>query len=199
MFSEKIKWIAGLLVVFFLVLATNLVDRSNFNRIKNSVISIYKDRLVAKGIIFDMNALVNQKQVALLKGDTTFFKSDVNNVNEKINTLYTAFCKTKITREENLILNNFSKKFEQLEKLELANKQTEEEYLNVLIETKKRLSSLGQVQLDEGKREWLSINRNINSIEFFTQLEVIFLIITGILVQIIILYRPKSIKDEFEE
>ena len=199
MFSEKIKWIAGLLVVFFLVLATNLVDRSNFNRIKNSVISIYKDRLVAKGIIFDMNALVNQKQVALLKGDTTFFKSDVNNVNEKINTLYTAFCKTKITREENLILNNFNKKFEQLEKLELANKQTEEEYLNVLIETKKRLSGLGQVQLDEGKREWLSINRNINSIEFFTQLEVIFLIITGILVQIIILYRPKSIKDEFEE
>ncbi len=199
MFSEKIKWIAGLLVVFFLVLATNLVDRSNFNRIKNSVISIYEDRLVAKGIIFDMNALVNQKQVALLKGDTTFFKSDVNNVNEKINTLYTAFCKTKITREENLILNNFNKKFEQLEKLELANKQTEEEYLNVLIETKKRLSSLGQVQLDEGKREWLSINRNINSIEFFTQLEVIFLIITGILVQIIILYRPKSIKDEFEE
>ncbi len=199
MFSEKIKWIAGLLVVFFLVLATNLVDRSNFNRIKNSVISIYEDRLVAKGIIFDMNALINQKQVALLKGDTTFFKSDVNNVNEKINTLYTAFCKTKITREENLILNNFNKKFEQLEKLELANKQTEEEYLNVLIETKKRLSSLGQVQLDEGKREWLSINRNINSIEFFTQLEVIFLIITGILVQIIILYRPKSIKDEFEE
>lgn len=40
---------------FFLVLATNLVDRSNFNRIKNSVISIYEDRLVAKGIIFDMN------------------------------------------------------------------------------------------------------------------------------------------------
>jgi hypothetical protein len=58
---------------FFLVLATNLVDRSNFNRIKNSVISIYEDRLVAKGIIFDMNALVNQKQVALLKGDTIFF------------------------------------------------------------------------------------------------------------------------------
>lgn len=199
MFPEKLKWIAGLLVVFFLVLATNLVDRRNFNRIKNSVVSIYEDRLVAKGIIFDMNALVNQKQVALLKSDTSFFTAKVHVVNEKINNLYTAFCKTKVTKEENLILNNFHNKFEQLEQLERANKQSEVVYLNTLIETKERLSSLGQVQLDEGKREWLSINRNINSIEFFTQLEVIFLIITGILVQIIILYKPKGIKEELEE
>lgn len=199
MFPEKIKWIAGLLVVFFLVLATNLVDRSNFNRIKNSVVSIYEDRLVAKGIIFDMNALVNQKQVALLKSDTTFFSSKIHGVNEKINTLYAAFCKTKVTKEEKLILNNFHTKFEELEELERSNQQYDVSYLNTLIETKKRLSRLGQVQLDEGKREWLSINRNINSIDFFTQLEVIFLIITGILVQIIILYKPKSIEKELEE
>lgn len=189
--SNKLKWIAGLLLIFFMVLATNLVDRRNFERIKNSVVSIYEDRLVAKGIIFEMNALVNKKQIALLQKDSTFFAKDVTINNRKIHALYKVFCETNITREEKVMLDNFNHKFERLKELEEVSNYGDVKYINTLIEAKSKLSDLAQVQLDEGKREWLSINRNINNIEFFTQLEVVFLIITGIMVQIIILYKPK--------
>jgi len=52
-FFNKIKWTLGILMVFVLIVTTNLIDRNNFVRVKDSVVSIYEDRLVAKNLILE--------------------------------------------------------------------------------------------------------------------------------------------------
>lgn len=63
----KIKWVLGIVLVFLLVLTTNLVDRQNFLVVKESMEAIYADRLVAQDIIFDLSKLIWEKEAAYLK------------------------------------------------------------------------------------------------------------------------------------
>jgi len=53
-FYNKVKWVLGILIVFILILATNLIDRNNFIRVKDSVVTIYEDRLIASDLVFEM-------------------------------------------------------------------------------------------------------------------------------------------------
>ena len=66
-FFTKIKWVLSVLLVFFLILATNLIDKDNFRRVKNSIVTIYEDRLVANDLIFELSQLVHQKELAAAK------------------------------------------------------------------------------------------------------------------------------------
>lgn len=70
---NKIKWVLGIFMVFILILATNLIDRNNFIRVKDSVVTIYEDRLIASDLVFDMFKLVKKMEVALKLSDTLFF------------------------------------------------------------------------------------------------------------------------------
>ena len=70
---EKVKWVLGILLIFVVVLTTNLVDRGNFNRIKNSVVTIYEDRIVANDLIFEISTLVHEKELAFRTSDSDFF------------------------------------------------------------------------------------------------------------------------------
>lgn len=60
---NKIKWVLGIFMVFFLIVATNLIDRDNFIRVNNSVQTIYEDRLVAQGLIFEFSTLIQEKEI----------------------------------------------------------------------------------------------------------------------------------------
>lgn len=71
-FFNKIKWVLSILMVFVLIVTTNLIDRNNFIRVKDSVVTIYEDRLIAKDLIFEMSKAVQEKEVAVAASDTTF-------------------------------------------------------------------------------------------------------------------------------
>ena len=60
-FFNKIKWILGILIVFVLIITTNLIDRNNFVRVRDSVVTIYEDRLIVKGIIYDISKTIQEK------------------------------------------------------------------------------------------------------------------------------------------
>ena len=61
-FYNKLKWILGILMVFVLIIATNLIDKNNFVRVRDSVVTIYEDRLVANDLIFEMLKSVQEKE-----------------------------------------------------------------------------------------------------------------------------------------
>lgn len=65
-FYNKIKWVLGILMIFFIIIATNLIDKNNFVRVRDSVVTIYEDRLIANDLIFEMLKSVQQKEVAIL-------------------------------------------------------------------------------------------------------------------------------------
>jgi hypothetical protein len=50
-------------MIFILIITTNLIDKSNFTRVKDSVVAIYEDRLIANDLIFEISNSIGQKEV----------------------------------------------------------------------------------------------------------------------------------------
>lgn len=192
---NKIKWISGVLLVFFIILATNIIDKDNFNRMRSSIVTIYEDRIVASDLIFEMSLLVQQKEIALLSQDTLFFKEENERVNGEIQQLIAKYEETKLTKEEKRIFEDLKIHLEKLEKEENADGshalQTNEKLFSTINEVVRNLHDLSKVQLKEGQREMARSKRAMETIDLFTQIEIIILVLIAVLIQVLILYNPK--------
>jgi hypothetical protein len=192
---NKIKWILGILSVFFIILATNLIDRNNFRIVKNSVETIYTDRLVAQDIIFDLTKLAWEKEVAYRRGDSAQFQSKNNTINNRIEEFIDLFSTTKLTAKEKIIFEKLKNNFVSLKKYErtlLDNQSAALDFENQLVLIKDNLNDLSDIQLEEGRRELFESKRAIESIDLFTNLEIYALIIIAIFIQIVVMYSPKK-------
>lgn len=195
-FYNKIKWVLGITLVFGLVLTTNLIDRNNFVQVKDSVISIYEDRLVAKQYIYEISKLIHKKELAILKNDTTSFEKNFKNINQKIKSSLSNYEKTKLTTEEAQVFQDLKDDLKTLGNVEtkfLNNEfENNSEILNLLKSITETLDTLSQIQLTEGSRQMNITKRAVEDVELFTQLEIYFLIFLAVLIQIIVLYNPKT-------
>lgn len=193
---NKLKWIFGILLIFLLVLATNLIDRDNFLRIKDSTLSIYENRLIAKNIIYDLSNQIHRKEIALITADTSFYPHENEASNKIISELLVQFSSTELTSKEKDIFSHLKGDIEQLQsnenKLSLANPAFKQKQQSLIKSIKNYLNSLATIQLEEGKRQVMISDRAVSSIELFTQIEIYFLIALAILVQFLIMYKPKS-------
>lgn len=195
-FYNKIKWVLGILVVFLLILATNLIDRNSFLRVRNSVVSIYEDRLVAKGLLFDMSSLVHEKEVAVAASDSVFFLKRNARINTDMEELALRLETTKLTTEEKGVLKELKNSLTTLETTETAFIQSDfvqsAALMNQLAAVKKKLRTLSKIQLQEGKRQVAISQQAVDLVELFTHLEIYMLIAMAILIQVIVIYRPKE-------
>ena len=193
---NKIKWITGILLVFAIILTTNLIDRDNFNKLRYSVVTIYEDRVVANDLIFEMSLLIREKEIALAASDSTFFLKRNDKINENIQIFIEKFEQTKLTTKEARIFNNLKDEIKTLERLEIefinSEFRKDIDLLNSIKAIIINLHDLSKVQLEEGRNQMALSNKTMETIDLFTQVEVIFLIVMAILVQIIILYKPKQ-------
>lgn len=197
---SKIKWILAILIVFVLILATNLIDKDNFTRVKESVVTIYEDRLVAKSLIFDMYKAVQEKEIAILKKDTTFFNSINKNINADLERLTNDFSETKLTKEESKLFSTLNDNLSNLQSAEESylnsNFDKKQGLLNQIDQFKSNLNDLSDIQLKEGSRQLSMSKEALKSVELFTQIEIYFLIALAVVIQIIILYNPKPSQDD---
>ncbi|MEK6481523.1 MCP four helix bundle domain-containing protein [Catalinimonas sp. 4WD22] len=191
---NKIKWVLSILLVFIIVLTTNLIDRDNFNRLRQSIVTIYEDRLIVNDLIYEMTSLIQDKQIALLKSDSVFFQQQSRQINNKIEAIIARYEETKITQEEGIIFDRFKENIERLADIEAeymaSGFENEESMMNQIITLKENLYDLSKIQLKEGKRQMDFSQRTMDTIELFTQIEIIFLVVMAVLIQIIILYKP---------
>ncbi|NBC57120.1 MAG: chemotaxis protein [Bacteroidetes bacterium] len=197
-FYNKIKWVLGITMIFVLVITTNLIDRNNFVRVKDSVVNIYEDRLVAKNLIYKISKAIHKKELAILKNDTTFYQVDNRGVNQNIKSNIESFEQTKLTLEEADIFKDLKSDLEQLKDVEkkYINQKfkNNSKILNLLSNINSKLDDLANIQLNEGSRQMNISKKAIENVELFTQLEIYFLIGLAILIQIIIIYRPGNSK-----
>lgn len=192
---NKVKWVLGILMVFGIIAATNLIDKNSYLRMKKSVETIYEDRLLAKGYIFDIIVEVNEKEVAVAKGDTAFFSTKNESVSLKIQDLVDRLSNTKLSQKEEKVLRDFVLHLEELEDFERAYKKNgyvnDNEVIKQLELINQDLRILSSIQLEEGERQ-LNISRKaIEDIELFTKIEIYVLIALAVMVQIIVMYNPK--------
>jgi hypothetical protein len=194
---EKVKWVLGILLVFVIVLITNLVDRKNFNRIRNSVATIYEDRIVANDILYEILTLVHQKELAIKTADSDLFEHQNPAIEESLKTLISRYEQTKITPAEQRVFDNLKTHLDawrMLEKDKPVTQMAENQTLGLRIEeVKADLAGLSKIQLKEGKRELALSEKTFETIDLFTKIEIIFLVLMALLIQVIILYRSKKV------
>ena len=196
---QKIKWIFAIIFVLIIVIATNLIDKRNFNNITNSIEAIYNDRLIAKGLIFDFTGLIHEKEIAYLTSDSLFVREKNHFVNAELKKLIELYKKTELTEDEQRVFNRFLTDVDMLITLD-ANTDTfpfqNRNYFEIIQKIKADLVRLSKVQIKEGKRLLAISQKNMETVELFTQIEIILLVIMAIIIQIIILYNPpKKPKD----
>lgn len=193
---NKIKWIVGILLIFVLIVTTNLVDKKNFARVKESVVTIYEDRLIVNDLIFEMLKSVQKKELAVALLDTAFFDQRNEIINADMKTYIARYEETKLTSEESKIFKELINNLELLissEKLFLASDyNNKSDLLYQISKLKNNLTNLSKIQLDEGKRQMFISKEALDTVELFTQIEIFILVLLAILVQIIVMYKPKQ-------
>lgn len=190
---DKLKWILGICMIFVLIITTNLIDKNNFVRVRDSVITIYEDRLKADELIFKMLEIVHSVELELIKSDSL----ETKHIGlTKLQTLISKFEQTKLTSEEAKIFSDLKENTTSLQDIEVSlavKNLAEKNNLHGLInEIKINLRDLSKIQLDEGSRQFSIINRAVETVELFTQIEIYILVFLGVLVQIIVMYNPKK-------
>lgn len=195
-FYDKIKWVLGILIVFVLIISTNLVDRNNFETVKNSVETIYKDRLIAKDLIYKIHKSLSKKEIALVTEDKNFFVGSNKLENKEISELIFSFEKTKLTKEEEKTFKELKENFQKQINLEadiLINKfQKKENLRKNLLDIKENLHELSQIQISEGNKQLSISKKAFDTVDLFTQIEIYLLIFLAITIQIIVMYNPKK-------
>ncbi|WP_422005092.1 MCP four helix bundle domain-containing protein [Roseivirga pacifica] len=198
-FYTKLKWILGISLVFALIAATNLVDRSNFMQVKESVATIYEDRLIVKDLIMDMYKAMQQKKIAIISDDNSFMGQRNDVVNNDLKALIERYQATKLTKNEATVFENLKSNIDALWQAE-ASVTTEsfkanEHLLGILAQVESNLDELSDIQISEGRRQVSITKRATDSIELFTQLEIYVLIFLALVIQVIILYKPGRSKE----
>ena len=195
-FYNKIKWILGILIVFVLIMATNLIDRNNFLQVKQSVETLYEDRLVAYDILFEMTNIIHWKEVAIGNSTSNSFLRDNQKSNEQIKNLVARFEQTKLITNENYLFNNLKNNLDLLVKKESkmiqSNFVDKSPVQDQILIVKEDLYGLSKIQLEEGRNQLSISKKAIDMVELFTQIEIYVLILLAVIIQIIILYNPKK-------
>jgi hypothetical protein len=196
---NKVKWALGLFLVFFLIIATNLIDKNNFKRIRDSVVTIYEDRLIAQDLILKLKVLVQEKEMAFMLSDTSFFKGRNTAVNREIEEIIGRYLTTRLTDDEERIFSRFQTRMGTLLKLESSGDNSQPgdpgQYKKQIGLIKENLQELSEVQLEEGRRQSSLSKEVLETVELFTQIEIYVLVFLAILIQILVIYTPKKSRD----
>ena len=183
-------------MVFVLIATTNLIDRNNFVRVRDSVVTIYEDRLIAKELIYEMSKSVNAKEIALIAKDSSFFNKKNQTLNTQIEGILSRFEKTKLTPEESKIFEELKSNFKSLFNSEkngyASNSENNFTSTSLFSNIKDNLDKLSRIQISEGSKQLGISKKAIDTIELFTQIEIYLLVFLAIAIQIIIIYNPKE-------
>jgi hypothetical protein len=186
----------GILMVITLIAATNLIDRGNFIKVKDSITSIYEDRLAASEILFNVSDELHRMKIPLIKSDTVSTWSVIENRLDTLTKLIHEFDKTRLVKSENDVLSQLKMNLTILKKdvndSVKVNKTKLVEKIDVLLFDVK---GLNQIQLSEGGKELLKGERAVQTIEFYTQMEIYALIVLAIFIIVVMAYQPLKKKE----
>lgn len=199
---QRLKAIGALALVFLLVLATNMMDNNHFALVKRTLATVYEDRLVAKDYIYRISNELQHKQIAWLNAQENQQLEEITTAaNDSINALLGMYSTTRLTDKEAKYFKVLKSDLADLEKFEadvLSNSKTVSDgaVKDYYAEIDKHLHELAVIQLKEGKRQIHMSNQAIENSDLISKLEIGVLIIIGIVIQVLIFFRPQRTENE---
>jgi len=158
--------------------------------------TIYEDRLVVKGLIFDMTNILHEKELAIVRNDSLFYKNKVGQLNNEMDLLISKFENTNLTKQERKSLDDLKDEHRTLVQKEKGLTHFDEKKLEVLkagiVRLQDNLKSLSNIQLKEGRKQMSISKKAVSTVELFTQIEIYFLVFLAIVIQLIVMYQPKK-------
>ncbi|MCE9537892.1 MAG: MCP four helix bundle domain-containing protein [Bacteroidetes bacterium] len=151
-YSIKNKLVASgaLLSLCLLVLFSNYIDRDHTQNVKNSISTLYEDRLIAESYILKMTSSVYQIKEALNADMNDASKDNtINNLLLNIKELSNAYQKTKFTDVEKKKADELLITLLEFESGNLNNTQIKLKSANEALVI---LNELSAIQLDESKQ-----------------------------------------------
>lgn len=193
---QKVQGSLILIMMLLLILGSNRLDKKNYAEINKTVNSVYKDRVVVQGLIYELNNIFHQKEIRLLQGDAPATNAAEN---EKVHQLLADFAATELTVKESKLLVELTGQFDELKKLEQNRAQATDDNrkaatmaaVTMLNSIEENLDGLTEVQLDQGSRLTIFSQKSMDMISLLSNLEVAFMILIGVLILITIFYPTK--------
>ncbi|MCB0477252.1 MAG: MCP four helix bundle domain-containing protein [Crocinitomicaceae bacterium] len=189
--QNKLKYVFGSIFVILIVLATNQIDQNNYTKINETSSSIYKDRLIASDILIQLSECFRNLEVSVIIGDSSRQVIDFSQF-DKISTLFSKFEETKLVEEEARTFEQLKQKSSDLEMMLKDSSIQHEITLLSINRIRQDILLLAEIQMVEGNRNYRINNQAVEDIELFSKIEFYLLIILAMIIQIIILYKPKN-------
>lgn len=148
--KNKLAASAALFSLCLLVLASNFIDRNHTKNVKNTISTLYEDRLIAEEYILKMTGAVYKIKEVIYTDTSESFKADtINNLLREIRDQSNAYQKTKFTEVEKVKANKLMIAIDELESAQLKNAPVKLEYANSALVL---LNELSAIQLNESKQ-----------------------------------------------
>ncbi|VXD19647.1 MCP four helix bundle domain-containing protein [Marinoscillum sp. 108] len=196
--GQRIRTGAALLVVFLLVLATNMMDSNHFRIVQSNLTTIYEDRLLAKDYLYKISRQIQAKRELIQRSDIEQW-SDLNTaLNDSIQILNDRFASTQLTENEALVFESLKRNIRSLREYELKLQRNDplntelttsgsERYFTAVYDD---LDALFKIQLEESDKVISNANRAIDTSNLISRIEIGVLIAIGLLIQLLVFMRP---------
>jgi len=194
---SKVTCVIVLLSSILLILATGRSNIKNFEKVQVSIEEIFKDRLVVKGLILNLNNLVYKKEIAIVSNDLSYYKELDEITNNKIEMNLKKFRQTYLTNKEEKTLNHFEREVQKLKEREVRLVSTNKNLSKTEIESltsqigilHNDLKELSKIQINEGQRKLDKSGNAVESMYKYESFENFAVIILGIMI-IIVIFVP---------
>ena len=189
--TSKISCFIVILSACILITVTGRRNIKNFERVQNSIEEIYKDRLVVKGLIFQLSMLIHKKETAILSENNVFYSKSNEAVNNQMDKYINQFRATYLTTKEEQTLNRFASQIKTLKNNEVilklsnefsANQDSIKKHIQLINNLEDDLKVLSTIQLKEGKDKLTISDKAVKSMKEVEELEKYILIVFVILV-----------------
>lgn len=194
---QRIPIVLTLLLAFALVLGSNRMDKRHFSEIDARVNSVYKDRVLVQGYIYELSNIFHYKELEIIQENEL---SDQAAINQKVDRLLSDFSLTQLTREESKELNELVALFDDLKENEqtiintsnVSNNDARSAAASTLQNINQTLDRLSDIQLEESDKLTILSKDSLRMITMLSSIEIIFLIIIGIITLVMIFYPVKE-------
>ena len=198
--ARRINTILALAVVFLLVLATNRIDQYHFKTAQKNMNEVFDDRVLVQDYIFAISRELQNRQLELY-GATPEVKNPSSEKNENVSQILSRFEETKLTPAEDNLLKNFRKDFNALEALDEQSKaatdlQLHKRKSDQLDALQQNLLELSEIQVRESRRLTRESQKSLDVSNLLANLEIFFLIVIGIILQVLIFYKSKKLAKQ---
>lgn len=186
-----------LLALCLLVLLSHYLDRLHTENVKSSISTLYEDRLIVEDYILKMTRNIYQIREISNTADYHLKERDVKKLIGDINSIYTIFIKTRLTKNEKSTAEELISQIKELEQNVFSDKNTVSLHTDTILLS---LNKLSQIQLDESKLIMKQAEAQYSKIKTSSQFAFAIIIIILIVLQVLVfsgesiipIYKPKD-------